>query len=372
MCYLIEITDETGDYVQSPLITSISIEKSIKNLADIATIQAAIFHLNEHIEVEDGFQADKATTTKLYKLYKRGQKISIHLGYNDELRTEFVGYIKEVKTDGEGMTIECEDELFIFRKTKIPDKKFSETGVKTIARYVCDRVNKKINIICDYDMVYESFTIYKATGLDVLSQLQQDTGADIYFKTNTSGNVGNVINLTDVNGIRIIEEEIQNPKVSETLELHIRMPYMKKNTEVGNVYYSMQHNIEESNLEYVDTTDKKVKIKITTSKKNGTVETVEYGNTGGEEFEYKINRISTKEMKARAKQEFEKQMKPGYTGDFKGWLIPYCEPNYSIGIDDEDFPEKSGIYNVDSVNIEFSESGGVRTITPGIKLSRNK
>ncbi|MBV6880937.1 hypothetical protein KVY03_13930 [Epilithonimonas sp. FP105] len=40
-----------------------------------------------------------------------------------------------------------------------------------------------------------------------------------------------------------------------------------------------------------------------------------------------------------------------------------------IIINDEDFPEKDGVYNVDSVTTSFSEAGGRRTITPGIKLS---
>ncbi|WP_449398491.1 hypothetical protein [Chryseobacterium wanjuense] len=65
-------------------------------------------------------------------------------------------------------------------------------------------------------------------------------------------------------------------------------------------------------------------------------------------------------------------MAPGYEGSFTAWLIPYVEPNYSIGIYDEDFPEKDGIYNVESVTTNFNENGGVRTITPGIKLSANK
>jgi hypothetical protein len=58
----------------------------------------------------------------------------------------------------------------------------------------------------------------------------------------------------------------------------------------------------------------------------------------------------------------------GYSGSFDGWLIPFIKPTYSARIEDADYPYKDGNYYVVSVKTNFSESGGVRTITPGIKL----
>ncbi|WP_449398493.1 hypothetical protein [Chryseobacterium wanjuense] len=116
MNFIVEVTDSKGNYVPSPLITDIVIEKSIKNLSDKASLRCAIFNLNKHILFLENFDDEGNPENKIYKLYQRGQKIKIHLGYNDDLKLEFVGYIKEVKTDEEGMILECEDELFQFRK----------------------------------------------------------------------------------------------------------------------------------------------------------------------------------------------------------------------------------------------------------------
>ena len=41
-------------------------------------------------------------------------------------------------------------------------------------------------------------------------------------------------------------------------------------------------------------------------------------------------------------------------------------------IGDFDYPELSGIYYVKSKKVNISSSGGVRTITPGIKLATVK
>ena len=376
-CYL-EIKSGK-EWITTPMISEISIERSIKNLADFATITCPMFHLNKLILFKESYKdEDENPENKLYKIYKRGQHIRIFLGYDSDLKLEFTGYIKEVKTNEDFLKIECEDELFIFRK-KIKDKSFSQASVKTILQYVINSINPKIKLVCDYDMVYESFTIYKAEGIDVLLQIQQDTGADVYFQSALSEKTGNSYQLVDILIDNVVFKETtkQNEKKAEEINLNsvlnIRMPYIqdKKNI-VTKCDYSFQHNIETSNLEYIDTTDKKVKVRIITHNKNGTVNEEEFGNAGGEEFEYKVNRISKDQMKKRAKQEFDRLMRPGYTGSFTGWLLPYVAPGYSIGIYDDDFPEKDGVYIVESVITTFSENGGVRQISPGIKLSKNK
>ena len=367
----IEIEDSIGNFIPAPLTDNIIIEKNIKNLADFATISCAIFHLNKLITFKEKFNDEGQPQNKIYKLYKRGQKIKIHLGYDGNLKTEFIGYIREVKIIDDNMTLECEDELFIFRAKKIPNKEFNEISLKKIASHVVKIVNPKIKVICDYDMSYEKFTIHDANGYDVLKQIQEDTGADIYFKSTQSDQMGKKTSVFNIIATRQIDR-FDRPKEDEQLELHIRMPFLKKEDITDKVDFSFQHNIESGSLEYIDTTDKKVKVKIVTSNINGTTQEVEFGNTGGEEFQYKVNRINTAEMKKRAKIEFDRLMAPGYSGSFTAWLIPYVEPNYSIGIYDNDFPERDGVYNIESVKIEFSEAGGKRTISPGIKLSKNE
>jgi hypothetical protein len=54
-------------------------------------------------------------------------------------------------------------------------------------------------------------------------------------------------------------------------------------------------------------------------------------------------------------------------GAFDTWLIPRVKPGATAKFNDEDYPDQSAGYYVPSVKTVFSESGGVRTITLGIK-----
>ena len=302
---------------------SLVITKSIKNLADRAQIIMPLYVFNKLL-------------TENFEFIKRGNKIHIILGYTGvSIKTEFKGYIREVK-HSESFIIECEDDLFVFRKS-ISNKQFKPADVKQIARYVCSQIDPEIEVICDYNLPYDKFTVYEATGLDVLMKIQEDTGADVFF-------------------------------LSKENELHIRAAYSVKPSD-ETVHFSPQYNVENVNLEYIDTPDKKVQIIIKGRGLNGKYREIQYGNMSGDKFEYTMNNMPNESMETRAKIEFERAMKPGYSGSIDTWLVPYVEPGYTIWYEDEDFPHEAGAYLVDSVETKFGRDGGRRTIQLGIKLS---
>jgi hypothetical protein len=78
--------------------------------------------------------------------------------------------------------------------------------------------------------------------------------------------------------------------------------------------------------------------------------------------------MSEADMQKVAAAALKKNSFDGYSGSFDGWLIPFVQPTYSAIIEDTDYPYKTGRYYVIGVKTSFSESGGKRTITPGIKL----
>lgn len=302
------------------ILAECEIEKSSKNLADFATIILPEAHYNKVLNVQQNI--------------KRGDKVLIQLGYDDDLRTEFDGYIKEIITNDSSLKILCEDGLFLFRNG-VPNKEFKPGNVKAIAQYLIDNIDKGFKLVCDYNIGYEKFTIHKATGYDVLKKIQEETGADIFFDMSKS-------------------------------ELHIHPAYTHKS---GEAEFSMQHNIETSSLEYKSSEDRKVEVTIESVGVDGKTVNYTTGTTGGEKITKKVGRLSKSAVKIIADNEYKNKMKSGYEGSFDAWLIPYVEPSFTIGIDDEDYPYKDGRYYCESVTTKFSESGGVRTITPSIILS---
>ena len=318
-----EIKFKTGSKTFKLLmLLECEIEKNVENLADVAVITLPEAVLNQALKVKDKIG--------------RGSEVTIKAGYNGDLKTEFIGFVRDITTDG-SLKIHCEDALFLFRKG-IKDKMFKTTSVKQIADYVCSEIGEGYKVICDYDLNYEKFVIHQATGYDVLQKLQEETKANVYFNT-------------------------------EKKELHIHPPFTEKG---GYVIYCMQKNIEKSSLEYKKAIDRKFELTIEKTKKDGTVVTEKIGQSGGETKTLKVGSLDAKSVKMRAEAEFKEFASDRYEGSFDTWLIPYCEPTYSAKIVDFDYSEQSAIYYVKATKVNISSSGGVRTITPGIKLATVK
>lgn len=301
------------------LIAEIEIESSVNNLVDIATIILPETVMNKVVDFQSKI--------------KRGSFVSIELGYDGKLKNEFEGYVREITTNDSSLKIVCEDALFLFRKN-VKDVELKDTDIKKIAQLLIDQIDPSFTLNCDYIIPYEKFIIHQATGYDVLKKLQEETRANIYFDTKNK-------------------------------TLHIHGQYLEK---LGEVKYSMQHNVEKSSLEYITAIDKKVEVTIEGVDLKGKVTSYTTGTTGGEKITRKVGTIPQSGIKIMAETEYNNQMSDGYTGSFDAWLVPFVQPTYTAIIQDQDYPYKTGRYYVVSVKTNFSESGGVRTITPGIKL----
>jgi len=313
-----------GKKYQLALLGELDIESSVENLVDTATIILPETVMNVPL--------------KLGEKIKRGSEVTIDLGYNAEKKTdlkrEFTGFVREIIVNNGSLKVVCEDAIFLFRKS-IPNALLSTASVKDIAEYVCKNIDGSYAVDCDYGIVYEKFTIRSATGFDVLKKLQDETTGNIYFD-------------------------------SENKTLHIHPPYEKK---TGEAIYSLQKNVEKSSLEYKIKNDYKVEIEIESTDLNGKVQKVQYGTTGGDKQTIKVGSMSKESMLDKAEKIHKVATANGYDGTFTAWLIPYVQAGYSVRIKDDDYPEQKGWYFVKSVKTTLSSSGGVRTVTPGIKLA---
>lgn len=317
MYYNIDWDITLGNY-SLQMLAGVEVISSVDTLADTCTIELPEAAFNKAFNIEQ-------------KL-KRGDSVLVKFGYDDDLKTEFTGYILNIQSDDSSLKINCEDGLFTLRKP-VTDKKFKAASVKDIAAYVIEQTGSGLKLVCDLDLRYESFVISKADGYDVLKKLQEETSGNIYVKDNN---------------------------------LHLHPKYSEK---AGDVRYSFQHNIEKGDLKYVKAEDKKIEIKITSTDKNGKIREEKYGTTGGEVKEFKGEGLDAASMKARAKQEYSLAMMDGYEGDITAWLIPEAKPTMTAKIEDEDYEWKDGRYYIVSVTTKINESGGERKITIGKKLS---
>ncbi|NDP26461.1 MAG: hypothetical protein GZ087_03400 [Flavobacterium sp.] len=304
------------------IVSDITINSSVDNLVDTAVITLPEAVMNQVLNLEDKIG--------------RGSKVTIQLGYDFEqnLKTEFVGYVQDIVTNDSSLKINCEDALFLFRKS-VKDVELKPTSLPKIAQLLLNEIDPSFRLVCDYDISYEKFVIHQATAYDVLKKLAEETKANIYFDT-------------------------------EKKELHVHPPYLEK---AGDVMYSMQKDIEKSSLEYKKQIDRKFEITVERTNLKGKVESFTAGTTGGDKVTLKVGSVATSDLKKIADAELIRRSADAYEGSIDGWLIPFVKPTYTATVKDDDYPDKNGKYYVVGVTTSFSESGGKRTVKLGVKLS---
>lgn len=312
----IQVKTATGTY-KIGMVDSVKINKSVETLSDTATIVLPGVYVNRALNVEG-----KLNT---------GDEVTICLGYLDSLQTEFKGYLKSIKTDDGSVTLECEDAMYLFRKTSVKSREYKQISVKQLLRDIALQVGN-FKVDCDFEFTYEKYVTHNATALDVLKKIQDETKANVYVEDST---------------------------------LHVHPKY---STSSGNVVrYDFSVNVESSNLKYRRKDQRDYQVEVESICPNGERIKVTLGS-GSEKRSIKVYGITDKQsLKTRAEEQLKLIVYDGYEGDFTGWLIPYCQPTDSVSIIDSDAPERNGMYYVVGCDVEFSSSGGKRSITIGYK-----
>jgi len=299
------------------MVESVEITRSVEQLSDTATIVLPGTVQNTAIEIEGKI--------------KRGDAVTIQLGYDDNLTTEFEGYLEAIETDDGSLTLKCEDGIYNLRKP-VPDKELTNPDVSDVLNYVLGNAGG-YSLACDYQFAYDKFTILNATAWQVVKKIQEETKANIYLK-------GDVLHV--------------HPQYKEIF---------------GQAEYSFQKSIENSELEYRNAEDRKWQIVVEGKDKAGKVIRITAGETGGDSETIKIDGVSdSASLQAMADEQLKTKTYTGYAGSFTGWLMPYCDAGYKVTIKDEDYEYKDGTYYVLEVITRISKSGGEREIKLGMKL----
>lgn len=302
------------------LVSDVTIRKSIDTLSDTATIAIPGSVMNAAIDIESKIND--------------GDQVEIELGYGDDLRLEFSGYVDSIKTDGGHLTIECIDALYLFKIKNVANRQYTNITLKKVLSEVCRQVADWITIECDYDITFEKFTFFNATGYDVLNKIQEDIRANIYFSGMT---------------------------------LHVHAPYRFLGWE-QEVRFDFAKNIEKSDLKYVRAKDRKIEVELTIYQKDGTTKKVSYGTPGGQKVSRTASSVGEGSAKKLAKEEHDALVFDGYEGSFTGWLVPFVNPTYTVRLYDSDYPEKNGKYYVVGTEVSYSEAGGKRKIFLGRRV----
>lgn len=308
-------------------VESVVVQSSADLLSDQCTITLPSTVLNKPFELEG--------------LFRRGDPVTVKLGYDEANRVEFSGYLKTIG-QGDPAKLECEDAAYLLRRP-VPDKVWKKTDAGAILKWTIAEVNKSLSgeqqltVVTDIaGLQFDSFSTVRANGYEVLEKLKSESGVTIYCRGN---------------------------------EVHMHLAYTEKR---GEVTYSFQKNIRAStDLTYVVGADQQLSL-VVVGRKNGKKKNeVTVGDKGGDKRTILRPNVSNKATLERiGKQELDRlKHRAAYKGAVKSYLVPVCEVGYTVVISDTDYPAREGRYYASSVKTEFGKGGGIRTVTLGIPLS---
>ena len=300
------------------MVDSVKVKHSVEQLSDTATVTLPAMVEGKALEVESKLHA--------------GDKVTVKLGYDGKLETEFEGYLKAINTDNGNLTLECEDAIYLFDK-KVDDVELTGIGMKALLEKVVAQVDPSYQVQTEFDFTWDKFVFYHATARDVLKKVQDETKANIWFHEGA---------------------------------LHVQPQYAQASGKT--VVFDFSRNIESSNLKYRKASDKKVEVTVKMTNAAGKSFEKSAGAPGGKSIKKVVSGVSETQLATLAKNEHNLWCYDGYEGSFTGWLIPYVQPGDAVKIVDEDYPNKQGVYYVTGTEINFSKEGGKRTVSLGRRL----
>lgn len=315
--YLLNWDIAIGGYKVKTL-TEVKITTSVLNLSDTATITMPGQYLNTWRKIEDKVHV--------------GDAVTIKLGYDNNLETEFTGYLKRISRDNNSLVLECEDALWLTNKM-VADMEYKSISLKELLTGILAQVDPKMTVECDYDFTYEKMVVFKSTALDVLKKVHEETKANIWFEGKT---------------------------------LHVHPVYQQAKGDKP-VIYDTEVNVQSNELKWKDQTDRKILIEVAYTNAKGEISKQQFGVGGGEKVTRFVKANNEGDLKKAAENEYNLWNYSGYEGSLTGWLVPVVRAGGSVRLRDKERPE--GVYYVTGVEIEFGRNGAKRKVTLGRKLN---
>lgn len=300
----------------------VEVESSIYELSAKAVVKVPVTAVLKQ-------SGQPSTRVETAQTIKRGDKVSIKLGYNGRLFDEFNGYVKNINL-ATPIEIECEDEFYTCRGKQVKLK-----GTTTLADLL-KLCGLKVQQ-CE-TLTLKNFALNNnptPSVAQVIGKLQTDYGLNCFF---------------DLNGnfYAVRPERMQSEVVKYELRRNV---------------------INDDELIYRKADDVKIEIKAICIKKDGTKVEATKGATGGTAktlYFYDVEDMT--ELATLADAELKRNSYDGYEGEIETFLAPFATPTMVAHVTDPVYGQRDGKYYIEGVKTTFGMEGGRRKITIGTKI----
>lgn len=265
---------------------------------------------------------------------KRGDKITVKLGYDKDLQVRFTGYVRSVDAKVP-ITIKCEDGMFLLKTQKAKPKAFKNASLNDILNHLLEGTNIKYELI-DKSLMVGNWRITKPTVAEELQELKEKQMLSSYFR------------------------RINNQSV-----LYVGLIYPGDHRKKVKVMYGK--NLISEDFEYRDKADIRAKVEAQTFNAKHKKTAIEIGDKDGDVIKIRIDGISEAELKKYAQQALDRYKQSGFKGSFETFGQPEIYKCDMIDITASD--GNSGVYLVKKNETSFGMSGYRQKVELGQPLS---
>ncbi len=274
-------------------------------------------------------QLPKKTVWKGYKSakghllpIKRGDKITVKLGYDGELVTRFVGFVRSVDVKVP-ITIKCEDGMFLLKLKKAEPKSWKNGSLKDVLQHLLKDTDIDFQLI-DNDIELGSYRIVKPFVSEELQELKEKYMLSSYFRMIDGKNV---------------------------LYVGLKYPLDNRRKHI----FRHGKNIVSEDLEYRNKDDIRVRVQAESFGAKHKKTTIEIGDKDGDLVKIRIDGLSEDELKKYAEQALENYKKDGFKGSFETFGTPEVSKCDMVEIHASD--GNNGTYLVKKNEITFGLGG---------------
>ena len=261
---------------------------------------------------------------------KRGDSVKISLGYDDNLQTAFVGYVRDVgfKTP---IVITCEDEMFKLKQMPTKKKAYRSVSLETLLKD--QGISYRLNIIGE-----QALGAYRVTA---------DTVAALLGKLSEQG----------------IRSFFRYENGAPVLYCGV---LFERDTRPAQVFKTGLNIISDQSLQQQKAENMRLRVKAVSLMPDNKKIKVEVGDADGEHRTLHTYNKTESELKAWAEQEIKRLKRDGLTGSFTtfGHTLVDCLDAIGIVIDGV----KSGVYQVKKNVVKYGDSGYRQEITLGLRV----
>lgn len=305
-------------------VCDVNIKESVNTLTDTCVIK---FPKKAEWRAENIFFGPAA-------IIKHKDPVIVKLGYNDELKTVFKGYVRNIARTTP-VQIECEDEMFRLKWKENEISKKQYAGV-TLRELLTGIIPAGINIVCPV-MNLGKFTIENdVPPVKVLEHLAKTDGYGLksYFQL-----------------------------VNEQPVLYCGLPTAHFQQYATTHAFRFNYNIIQDNIKFNSAESQELKIKAISIMPDNTRHEVEVGDPGGNIRTFNYYNKTKAEITQFANDMLLELKKDGYSGSITVFGEPYVRKADAVHLSGDEYTGQEFTYGVSEVNRTFGTGGYRQVIT---------